>query len=179
MRQLLVRILIFVTAVILLFSAIGSFLPRDFTVSTEIEINAPAEVVFQQVNELKNWQNWSSWNPRTIPELDIEFGSETAGKGASQTWTDLRGDGKLWITESQPHKKLEYKLEFGGFPEMTSQFKLVDSNGKTKVSWNSEGRMPPGPFYGFFGFLFESGLQHEYEKNLTDLKRVAEQEAKK
>ena len=49
--------------VVLIVAAVGIayLLPAQVRVERSIEISAPAEQVFANVNDLKKWETWSPW----------------------------------------------------------------------------------------------------------------------
>ncbi len=161
---------------------IGSLLPRSYDFESVAVIDAAPESVFEKVNTMKSWQEWSQWSPQQVEDLRVEYSGTPAGVGAAQAWTDPRGNGKLWIVESIPNLKVAYRLEFAGFPEMTSSIELLpidDEPGepkKTKVVWSSQGTLPSGPFYGFFSPFFASGMKHQYDASLARLKELVQLE---
>ena len=56
LRRVLWVCLIFILIVIL----ISLFLPSSFRVEKKVTINADKEQIFNQVNDLKSWLNWST-----------------------------------------------------------------------------------------------------------------------
>ncbi|MEZ4984128.1 MAG: hypothetical protein R2795_03670 [Saprospiraceae bacterium] len=46
-----------------------------------ISINAPQAVVFDAVNELKNWESWSPWQEQD-PSTKTVYSETSAGAGA-------------------------------------------------------------------------------------------------
>ena len=158
----------------LLVAIVGNFLPRDYEFETSRNIKAEPDAVFAMINELPNWKLWSNWNPERVPDLKIQYGEIQKGEGAVQTWTDSRDSGKLWITESQPNKLLQYRLKFGDFPEMESQINLKQSGKVTQVTWTSKGKLPNGPFYGYFAMIFPTQMRYQYEHNLQRLAEIVE-----
>lgn len=170
-----VRACLLFLSIALVFVAIGYVLPRQYQIKSSIYIEAPPAEVFELVNSLTNWPEWSNFNESRIPDLKIEYGEVKAGKGAAKSWTDVRGHGKLWITESEPASFVEYSLDFGDFPTMQSKIKFENAKGGTEVSWTSEGRLPSGPFYGYTGLLFPTHMTYQYEQDLLRLKELAEQ----
>ena len=119
------RLLMLIAALLAIVAVIGSLLPRSYDFEAVAVIDAPREVVFEQVNTIKAWQDWSQWSPQQVADLEVEYSGTEAGVGAAQKWTDVRGDGKLWIVESVPDQKVAYKLEFAGFPETVSYTHLT------------------------------------------------------
>ena len=134
------RLILLIGAVIGFFAIVGSLLPRSYSFSSEIEINADETEIFQQINSLRNWRNWSrQWNPAEIENLEIQYNGQPTGVGAAQSWTDIRGKGKLWITASTPNQSIKYDMIFDNFPKMISQIELTPNDSSTKVRWSSEG----------------------------------------
>lgn len=169
------RLILLLAAVVGFFAIIGSLLPRSYDFSTSIDVTAAPGDVFPEINTLKNWQNWSrQWNPAEIEGLKMQYNAEASGVGAAQSWTDIRGDGKLWITQSDPDKSIEYKMTFAGFPEMVSTIVLTPSGEQTTVTWSSKGTLPGGPFYGYFGSFFSTQMKAEYDKSLEKLKTLVD-----
>ena len=172
------RLILLFASVIGFFAIIGSLLPRGYSFSTEATIAATPAEIFPEINSPRNWKNWSrQWNPTEIEGLEIQYNEEEQGVGAAQSWTDIRGKGKLWITQSKPNESITYEMEFAGFPKMTSTIELVaDPNSQesdqsqTTVRWSSEGRLPGGPFYGYFGSFFSGQMRTQYEMSLEKLK---------
>jgi hypothetical protein len=172
------RLLLLIAAIVGIFWVIGALLPRSYSFTSEIEIAGSPDQIFTEINSLKNWQNWSrQWNPEKIEGLEIAYNGIPEGTGAAQTWTDIRGKGKLWITESEKDKRVVYEMVFANFPKMTSQMELVQLNKVTHLKWSSQGVLPGGPFYGFFGGIFSKQMKNEYELSMEKLKQIIEMKA--
>lgn len=125
------------------------------------------------INELHNWSQWSPWGEQA--DLKVKYSGVDQGAGSAQTWSDPRGDGKLWITESEPDQSVTYKMFSGNFPEMDSRIELIPAGDTTQVIWTSQGKLPPGAFYGYFSWMFAPGMRGEYDRALARLKAVVEQ----
>ncbi len=174
MLKFFFRAFLVLLAVAMIPVVIGYFLPRDYSITAEIEIEAPIEKVFVKINTLKEWQAWSPWNSNAIDDLTVKYSGPKSGEKSAQSWQEPRGSGKLWITDVTEPELIKYKMEFEGFPIMDSQFELSESDSKTTVVWKSNGELPPGPFYGWTSIIFERGLTSEYRKGLGKLKEVCE-----
>ena len=167
--------MLLVGAVLAVFAVIGSALPRNYDFSTQIEINSPANQVFPQINTISNWKNWTQWNPADIPGLTVQYSGAEAGEGATQTWKDVRGHGKLWITKSLSGKEIEYDMDFANFPTMTGRIELSElGDAQTVVRWSSRGKLPGGPFYGYFAPFFSTQMKNQYDQSLAKLKNLVE-----
>ena len=171
------RLLLLIGVVVGIIAVIGSLLPRDYDFESRVTIVAPPDVIYDKIDNLQNWQQWSKqFNPVGIEGLEIRYSGEDSGVGAVQTWFDPRGNGKLWITATVPYQSIDYQATFGDFPEMESRFEFLPQGASTQVTWSSSGSLPGGPFYGFFGAFFPTQMKHEYNRSLEELKRVVENE---
>ena len=92
------KVLIIVLATL---CGIAFLLPKKFTVSRTIEINASIVDVFVQVNTLSNWSNWSAWH-KMDPNASYTYSNTDSGVGAYSFEGDpeLIGSGSLTILES-------------------------------------------------------------------------------
>ena len=181
MGQLLIRMAAAVGVLIAIVALVGSFLPRDFDFEARVAIQATDQEIYDYLVDLKKWEEWSSWSEKISPDIKIEYGNSTVGDNASKRWTDVRGTGKLWLTKVEPPRQVDFQLEFRGFRDMRNEL-TIEKNQENEgcvVSWHSQGQLPSGPFYGYFAFLFESGMKAEYQKNLERLKQVVLQSRKK
>src|SRR5690606_26805245 len=110
--RILKNVAIVLFILITLLAAAGLlFRPRVTTVERSTVISAPAEIVFDQVNDLKKADAWSPWKDST---MRVNYGPKTAGKGASSNWTsEQMGSGSQTIEESDPHSHILIHLDFG------------------------------------------------------------------
>jgi len=157
---------------VLLFLLIGMLLPHGYQTSAEVVIDAPPAKVFSYLNRLDRWPEWSQWATSKDSMFTVEYGPQVEGVGAVQTWKEPRGTGKLWVTGSDPDRSLEYVVEFGDFPRMTSRFELESVESGTRLRWSSEGRLPSGPFYGWLRMAFVNGMKSQYQQALNKLDAV-------
>ena len=67
------------------FCGIAFLLPRDFTVTRTIEINASISDVFEQANTLSNWVNWSAWH-KMDPNANYTYSNPDKGEGSSYSF---------------------------------------------------------------------------------------------
>ena len=77
-----------------IFSATHSFCRKSAI------IDAPAKVVFAQINDLYNWEKWSKWH-QIDPEMQLNYINHGVGEGAGYSWESNNrkaGSGQLLIT---------------------------------------------------------------------------------
>lgn len=178
MTKYFLRLILLIGAIVGILLLFEAMLPRGYDFERSVTIEQSPDKVFEEVNSLKKWPNWSKqFNVDQIEKLKINYNGTDAGVGAAQTWSEIRGAGKLWIAESVPSEKLVYESEFASFPKMTGTFSLR-SAGKnaTLVTLRHHGRLPQTPLYGLMSMsgVFSSQMGHEYEKSLLGLKEFVE-----
>lgn len=175
MLQVFLRLVAVIVVLILLVAGIGSLLPRDFVFQQSTEISAPVDVVFDRVNDLHHWLSWSPWRTETVGSDNVQVGEPFAGSGAKLHWQDPRGTGKLWFTDSERPERIAFELSIAQFQDVRGEFRFTTVDGKTKVTWRCQGRLPSGPFYGFLGGVFRSEMERQFAVSLQRLKSDCEE----
>lgn len=173
LKRLFVGVLLLIGA----FLVVVWFQPDDYRLTRQTEIAAPAPAVFDQVNDLQKWDNWSPW-AKLDPNAKITFSGPKAGAGASFAWdgNDKVGAGTMTITESKPVQRLatrtDFTRPFAG--TSNSDFVFSEQGGRTNVIWS---------MFGTHNFMskaiclvmsMEKMLGPDVEKGLAQLKQVAE-----
>lgn len=168
-------LVIFVVVIVVAFVGIGFLLPGSYRVERSLVIQAPPQVVFAQINDFANWPAWSPWVERD-PEMDIKFSANSAGEGATQEWSsETEGSGKIAITKSEAPRLLEYELYFADFDSTASGgFTLEPSEGGTEVTWGFWGEHGMNPIMRWFGLAYEKLIGPDFERGLSNLKKVSE-----
>jgi len=117
--------------------------PADFRIERSAQIDAPRDVVFSIINDLRQWGDWSPYDKRD-PNMKKTFEGGSAGPGASYAWNGNNqvGAGRLTIVESKPGELVSMKLEFSRPFKASNEvnFKLAPSGGGTRVSWIMDGK---------------------------------------
>jgi len=177
MAKYFLRLVLLIAAIVGVLLLFEQMLSRSYEFQQTVKIERPAAEIFPYLNSLKKWPQWShQFNVEKIPNLVITYNGPDKGVGAAQTWTEERGEGDLWITESTPNESLTYKNTFLNFPEATSTFTLEpDGENKTVVTWHSAGQLPSTPLYGLGALLISGQMEYAYEKSLNELKALVEQ----
>lgn len=170
------RIGVILLAIIVLLVVISFLLPGKIHVERSAEIKAPAQVVFAQVNNLRNWNLWMPYN-KIDPDMKIEYTGPEEGTGAGYSWTSEHesvGNGKLSITESKPNELVVTALDFMENGVATGSFKFEPTDAGTKVTWGMDMDMGMNPVGKYFGLFMDQLMGPDFEKGLTDLKKVSE-----
>jgi hypothetical protein len=173
LKRLLIGLVLLVTT----FLVVVWLQPDDYRLTRTTVVAAPAAAVFDQVNDLRKWENWSPW-ARLDPNAKVSFSGPQAGHGASFRWdgNDKVGAGTMTITESRPNLRVATRTDFVRPFEGTSNsdFVFSEAGGQTNVIWTMAGKQS---FIGKAICLFmsmETMLGPEFERGLAQLKQAAE-----
>jgi len=153
-------------------AGIGYLLPRSYDFEVAQTIEADPQTVFDNFDKFPDWQPWSQWSSENP---NIEF-LKYSDDGDTVEWTDNRGKGVMKIIESVPGEMVRVSSNYGNFPEMISTLKVSSNAGSTVVLWQSVGRLPSGPFYGYFRPFFPNGMRAQYADSLRKLRIQCEQQ---
>jgi effector-binding domain-containing protein len=170
----LLKILYFLLILVILILLAGLFLPRNGHIESEVTIKASPKIVFDQVNTLKNWENWSPWLDADS-SMKISYAGPDSGKGATYSWTsEHSGDGKLIITSSEPEKKIEALIDFGvqGKATTTWTFDSAEIKG-THLTWAFD-NSDMGYFERYFMILFRKNMLTTFNRGLHRIKNISE-----
>ncbi|WP_438483057.1 SRPBCC family protein [Oleiharenicola lentus] len=174
---MLIKILIGLGAIIALILIIAAFKSPDFVVTRSATIQAPATVVFAQVNDFKKWPAWSPYE-KIDPAMKKTLSGAPTGTGAIQEWqgNSQAGEGRITITESQPSELIRMRLEmFKPFPcDNQVEFTFASQANQTTVTWSMSGKTP---YIGRIFCLFismDKMAGGQFEEGLAQLKKVSE-----
>ncbi len=175
--------LLLITSGIILFFTIGYFvLPNELNVNSTVTIDAPIDLVFAQVNDLKNWENWSPWK-QLDPKMKINYGENTIGVGGSYAWTSKNPNvdsGSMEISKSKPNQSIETKIFFRNDKSKPSpsNWKFEEISGKTKVTWLMRSDLGANPLSKFIGIMVNGKLGTLFDAGLNKLKFHSEELSK-
>lgn len=179
---MLKKIAVAVAAVIALLVAVIATRPDTFSIQRSAIINAPAAVIFAQVNDFHKWPAWSPWEAMD-PNMQRSYEGSPEGEGAKYSWkgNDKVGSGNMTITASHPPAHIGILLEFEAPMKAVNQtdFKFAAEAGGTQVTWAMSGE---NSFVGkAFGLVMDMDemVGADFEKGLENLRRVSEAEAQK
>jgi hypothetical protein len=122
-------------------SVIAAAKPARFTIGRSISIEATARKVFDLINDLRRWPEWSANEPDDTT-VGRSYSGATAGKGAVCDWEGARsaGKGRIEIIESSPHLirlQADWAKPFAA--RNVNIFALEPQGGGTRVTWTLDG----------------------------------------
>lgn len=173
--KILKRILIVIAAIFLIAVVIGFFLPRHVKVERSLVINAPAASVHAQVNELKNWPNWSPWYEMD-PNEKLEYSDPSSGANAWFKWESTNSNvqhGVLKLTASSP-EKVDFALNFAEMGDTPGSFAFENADGGTKITWSFDSDFGANPIRHLMGPMMDKMLGSAFEKGLAKMKAYVE-----
>src|SRR5688572_24603134 len=170
------KILIGVVAVIVIFVIIVATRPADFRVERSATIAAPAQALFDQIND---HHNFNKWNPflKVDPNVKNTYSGPSSGVGATCSWDGNKdiGAGSATIIESRPGELVRMRMDWKRPMEGTStvDFTFKPVGDKTVVTWAMYGKN------GFVGKAVSVFMDCDtmcgppFEQGLADLGKVA------
>ena len=167
-------------AVVLIFVVLGIVVakkPSDFCIKRSLLMDAPAAVIFSQVNDLRRWEAWSPW-AKLDPQMKRTYEGKESGIGASSTWVGNNqvGEGRSTITDSRPHESIQLMLQFfKPFKAVNEVDFTFESRGnQTFVTWSMSGKNKGMAKLMALLINCDTMVGAQFEKGLADLKTVAE-----
>ena len=147
----------------------------QFNITKTRVINSPRSVIFNYVNDYRNWENWSSWKAADS-DMKFTYPANTFGKGASYSWHGSDSEGSMKTVFVEVNDSISQKMLYNGSPSDVS-WKFKDTLGGTKVTWHAKGRLDfMSKIYaaakGGAGTIFSD----MFEKSLANLDRTLDYE---
>src|SRR3989442_12559628 len=169
------KILIGLTAIIVLFLIVVATRPADFHVERSATLSASPAALFEHVN---NHPKFAVWNPfmKLDPNVKNTYDGPESGVGAVCSWEGNRdvGAGSCTIIESKPAELVRYRMDWKRPMEGTAtvDFTFKPTGDKTVVTWAMYGK---NNFIGKAMSLFmdcDKMCGPQFEKGLADLGTV-------
>ncbi len=172
MKALKLTVMIIVVIVILLL-IIPIFLSNTVTVSQTQCIKTSPQTVFNQVNEIKNWEHWSPFTNDST--MIITYFGPDMGVGAGYRWKgEKMGKGSLTIEKSEPYKLIKNKLDFGPQGKVIGTWNFNQQGDSICVTWSIKLLDLKYPFGRWLGLMMKSGMKPMLKKSLQKMKTYTE-----
>ena len=172
----LTTILIGIAIFLALATVIAYLLPRKIRVERSMVMNAPIEVVFNEVNTLKQWEKWTVWD-RIDSAMAKKYEGPEMGANAKFSWESNNhkvGKGAMTIKHGVPNDSISVELAFGEMTPSMAYFKFSKEEKGTKVSWAMEMDMGMNPIARYFGLFMDKMLGPDFEGGLANMKEIVE-----
>jgi len=174
--KLLKKIGLSLLGLVILLAAGSLFISSKLKVERSIEVAAPASAAFEQVNTLRNWEQWSPWH-KIDEHMLLTYSGPDGGAGASYNWFSKHpdvGDGEFKIIKTEPYKQIDAQMKFGEEVATTSYTFDETANG-TRITWAMESELGMNPVNKYFGLLFlDKYVGADFERGLANMKQIVE-----
>lgn len=153
----------------LLLTAISLLLPSQINISRAININAPAERVYSNINDVSKWKNWYA----DYDVSKVSLSEKTVGKGASVTMERT----KVMIRESSPGN-IKAVWQMADNTPLPGEFNIFsqDSSSQITVQWLFVQKVKWYPWQKFALIMSDKSIGPFMEKSLDNLRSVSESE---
>ena len=148
--------------------------PNSFEVTRTRTIKAPAQVVYNNVIDFKNWAAWSSW-VEADSDMKITLPEQTLGINGSYSWEDKDGIGTMKTIEAVPNKSIQQQMLFSDFPTSNVSWRFKpNEDGTTDATWTISGKDLPFDFKAFATLMggMEKQIGPHYERSLEKLDSI-------
>jgi len=178
----IIKILLSAAGLLLVLAAVVASRPSDYRVARTTTINAPATLVFAQVNDFHQWDAWNPWG-KMDPAMKQTYEGAPAGVGAAYTWDGNKnvGAGRMTIIESRPSDLIRVRLEFLKPFKGTSvaEFTFRPDGERTVVTWSMTGDNNFVAKAIHMVVNMDRMIGGNFEKGLADMKAAAESAARR
>ena len=173
---MLKRIALGLGALVAVLGIVIALQPAAFTVERSATIEAPAEVVYAHIENLRLMDEWQPF-AKLDPQMKIEYAGPESGVGARSSWEGPQmGKGRIAITAVKPVEEVEMKLEMLAPMAGTNRirFTLAPVGEGTAVTWHMDGHNGfVGKAFALFGDM-DGMMGGEFEKGLAALAALVE-----
>ena len=181
-RPMAKKLVAVLAVLIVVFLIVVTTRPETFEIKRSLLINAPAEVIYDQVDDFRSWSAWSPWE-KMDPAMKRTFNEVPSGVGAGYHWVGNKdvGEGSMKITDVKPNEHVGLDLNFIAPFEAKNRtdLDLVPSGAGTTVTWTMSGKNNfMAKAMGMFMDM-DKMVGPDFEKGLASMKTIAETEAAK
>ncbi len=165
---------------LILLATIGVFVfiatqKTNFDIKKSIIIKVPKNIVFNYINDYRNWESWSSWK-EDDGATKFSYPILTAGKGASYRWENASSQGNSKTINLKTDVFIEQKSAFNN-NEYISKISIKDTIGGTKLEWTNKGDVSVfTKFYATFSGGVQNYIEKIFNRNINNLKVVLTKE---
>ena len=172
-------ILFLLIIVIIGFLIYAAVQPNSYDVKRTKLINAPAHVIYDNINDIKKWDDWGPWHDQDST-IVTTYSDNTVGVGAKSNWTSKDGPGNMELVSNVPNKSVDLKMQFSDYNPTDIYWTLEEAEGGTNVTWGMKNDKNPFMFklFGALAGGMDSMLGKMQEDGLNNLDKVVTEQMK-
>ena len=156
--RFLKNIFLLLLALIIIAAVYLATLDGSYDIKRSRFIQADQIVVFNELNDFKNWEEWGPWYEKDST-IRVQYGDNTIGTGGTYIWTsDVEGGGSMKTLAVHEPERLDQEIAFETpFGDMVSDvYWMIQSTDKgTELTWGIKGEMP------FFTRFMAGGMEEQ------------------
>jgi len=154
----ILKYLFFLLLVVLIGGAIYITLqPNSYDVKRSKKIKAPASVIFNNINDFKNWKSWGPWHDED-PSIVERYSDQTIGVGGAYSWTSEEGPGNMKTISLEENKSINQKIQFSDYEPSDIYWTFEETEEGTNVTWGMKAEEIPFMFK--FGAAMSGGMDN-------------------
>ncbi|HQW85018.1 MAG TPA: SRPBCC family protein [Ferruginibacter sp.] len=175
MSKRIIKIFFIVLAVLFIFITLLSlFIPSKLMVTKAVVINAQANKVYSQINDLQNWKHWQPVFMNDSAAIKFKIGA--TGVSDECVWGPNDSENKLIITDKKENTVF-VSLVREGENDVLNTIKVLplSDTSQVQVEWNVLIKLKWYPWEKFYGIFMEKLTGHGFEEALKSLKNYVEE----
>ena len=176
MKKFFKKVGLWIGLIILALILFSFLLPKEVTVSRNITVSAPIDRVFDQVNDLRNWEKWSPWK-RMDPMMEMTFSNPPVGQGAFYKWVSKDknlGTGTCTLAKVATNEEIVTALHSDDWGDSNATFNFSHKGNDILVSWKMTNNVGSMPWSKYFSLAMKSMLKKQFDQGLEGIKFYAE-----
>jgi len=156
--------------------------PNEFEFSRSRVIKAPKSMLFNKVNDFKNWPSFSPWIEKDS-EAVLIYGEKTSGPGGNYSWNGkILGEGNMTTIAVEDNKSISQQIVFikPFKSESNINWTFEDTDEGTQVSWAMDGKQDfMTKMYTVFSGSIEENTSQDFDRGLFKLDSIVQVDMKK
>lgn len=154
---------------------------RKFRVEGVVQLAAPVERVYAELEDFARWRSWSAWSARD-PAMTLRLTGARAGLGAACTWAGDRrsGTGSMEVVHAVPRQRLVVRVIYRAPLEVEAILEFEtrrQPDGSTQLAWAFHGPASVRLRILHVLHLLDRQVRREMSRNLAGLVRALEKSA--
>jgi len=147
--------------------------PNSYDIKRSKLIKAPIGVVFNNINDFKNWKSWGPWYDED-PSIKETYSEQTSGVGGAYSWTSKDGPGNMKTIAVEKNKSISQKLQFSDYEPSDTYWTFEETEKGTNVTWGMKADKIPFifKFIGAISGGMDNMLGNMLEKGLNNINNV-------
>lgn len=175
--KVLKKIGIILGIALLVFLILGLIMSKKITVVKSVDMDAPANYVYNIVNDLTTNEQWNAW-AKEDTTTKIILGDITSGPGASYSYTSQStGNGELKYTEVKTGQEITGHMSFEGGDPSPFKYTFTPDGNTSEMNWEMTMKLPY-PMNVFSPFM-KWMMKSSFKKSMKNIEEIAIQRFEK